>query len=199
MRFVQEGPILRYPASETAEKHGKIVKEAARLFREDGLSGVAISDIMKGADLTHGSFYNHFASKQALISECVACVGATAIAQMQAHEPSAAGKGSFVSQYLSLMTRDDPGAACLMSSLSAEIARQPPLRRSMTGYVQSFIGKLASHFPWPAKVDARRDAIRTMSALVGALMLARSVDDETLSAEILREVASGLKHPPLNA
>jgi TetR/AcrR family transcriptional regulator, transcriptional repressor for nem operon len=70
MRFVQEGPILRYPASETAEKHGKIVKEAARLFREDGLSGVAISDIMKGADLTHGSFYNHFASKQALISEC---------------------------------------------------------------------------------------------------------------------------------
>jgi TetR/AcrR family transcriptional repressor of nem operon len=78
-----------------------------------------------------------------------------------------------------------------MSSLAAEIARQPPLRRSMTGYVQSFIGKLAAHFPWPAKVvDARRKAIRTMSALVGALMLARSVDDETLSAEILREVGT---------
>jgi TetR/AcrR family transcriptional regulator, transcriptional repressor for nem operon len=128
-----------------------------------------------------------------LISECVAYIGATALAQMQAHESFVVGRDLFVSQYLSLAARDDPGAACLMSSLAAEIARQPPLRRSMTGYVQSFIGKLAAHFPWPAKVvDARRKAIRTMSALVGALMLARSVDDETLSAEILREVVSGL-------
>lgn len=154
-----KGPTLRYPASETAEKHEKIVRQAARLFRQGGLSGVVIDDIMKGADLTHGSFYNHFASKQGLISECVAYIGATALAQMQAHESSVAGRDAFVSQYLSLAARDDPGAACLMSSLAAEIARQPPLRRSMTGYVQSFIGKLASHFHGQRKLT--RGAMRS--------------------------------------
>jgi AcrR family transcriptional regulator len=62
----------RYPAAETAEKHERILSEASRLFRERGLSGVSVGDLMKAADLTHGSFYNHFDSKQSSIAECIA-------------------------------------------------------------------------------------------------------------------------------
>jgi TetR/AcrR family transcriptional repressor of nem operon len=75
-----------------------------------------------------------------------------------------------------------------MSSLGPEIAREPAARAAMTDYVQTFISKLVSHFPWPRPADARRDAIRMTASLVGAMVLARSVDDEALSREILREV-----------
>ena len=61
--------MARYPAAETAEKHEKILQEASRLFRENGLSGVSVGDLMKAAELTHGSFYNHFESKQDLVGK----------------------------------------------------------------------------------------------------------------------------------
>jgi TetR/AcrR family transcriptional repressor of nem operon len=66
--------MVRYPAAETAEKHERILSEASRLFRERGLSGVSVGDLMKASDLTHGSFYNHFDSKQSLIAACIAHV-----------------------------------------------------------------------------------------------------------------------------
>jgi len=180
--------MVRYPAAKTAEKHERILREASRLFRERGLSGVSVGLLMKAAGLTHGSFYNHFDSKQSLIAECIAHVCALAVKQLDAAEPTAAGKRGFVSEYLSLAARDDPGRACLMPSLAPEIAREPIARPAMTRYVRSFIDKLVSHFPWPAAADARRDAIRMTASLVGALALARAVDDEALSEEILREV-----------
>jgi TetR/AcrR family transcriptional repressor of nem operon len=180
--------MARFPAAETAEKHQKILEEASRLFREHGLAGVSVGDLMKAADLTHGSFYNHFASKQALIGDCIAHVSTLAVGQIAAAKPSDAGKRSFVSKYLSLSARDDPGHACLMSSLGPEIAREPTARPAMSRYVQAFIGKLVSHFPWPRPKEARREAIRMTASMVGALVLARAVDDEALSREILREV-----------
>ena len=62
---------MRYPASETAEKHEQILTEAARLFRERGLSGAGVAEIMKAAGLTHGAFYAHFPSKDALAAKAV--------------------------------------------------------------------------------------------------------------------------------
>ncbi len=180
--------MVRYPPAETAEKHERILNEASRLFREHGLSAVSVGDLMQAADLTHGSFYNHFASKQALIGDCIAHVSTRAVGQIAAAKPNEAGKRSFVSKYLSIAARDDPGHACLMSSLGPEIAREPTAKPAMTRYVRAFIGKLVSHFPWPRPKDARRDAIRMTASLVGALVLARAVDDEALSREILREV-----------
>jgi TetR/AcrR family transcriptional regulator, transcriptional repressor for nem operon len=187
--------MVRYPAAETAEKHEKILSEASRLFREHGLSGVSVGDLMKAADLTHGSFYNHFESKQALIGDCIDYVSILAVGQIGAAKPSETGKRSFVSKYLSLAARDDPGHACLMSSLGPEIAREPTAKPAMTRYVQAFIGRLVSHFPWPRPKDARGDAIRMTASLVGALVLARAVDDEALSREILHEVIRQFAKP----
>jgi TetR/AcrR family transcriptional regulator, transcriptional repressor for nem operon len=180
--------MVRYPAAETAEKHERILNEASRLFRVHGLSGVSVGDLMKAADLTHGSFYNHFESKQSLIGDCIDHVSTLAVGQIGAAKPTEAGKRAFVSKYLSLTARDDPGHACLMSSLGPEIAREPTARPAMTRYLQAFISKLVSRFPWPRPKDARRDAIRMTTSLVGALVLARAVDDEALSREILHEV-----------
>ncbi|NPD70027.1 TetR/AcrR family transcriptional regulator (plasmid) [Lichenicola cladoniae] len=190
---------MRFPPAETAEKHEKILNESSRLFRERGLSGVSVGDLMKAADLTHGSFYNHFASKQDLVAECVAHVCALAEGQIELATPTGAGKRAFVAKYLSVAARDNPGRACLMSSLGPEIAREPTVRPAMTQYVYTFVAKLATHFPWPRTRDARRDAIRMTASMVGALVLARAVDDEALSREILltvtRQLTQNGEHP----
>ena len=180
--------MVRYPAAETAEKHERILHEASRLFRENGLSGVSVGDLMQAADLTHGSFYNHFKSKQSLVGECINFLRPRAVGRIEAAKPTEAGKRAFVSKYLSITSRDEPGQSCLISVLGPEIAREPAARPAMTNYVKTFIGKLVSHFPWPRPADARRDAIRMTASLVGALVLARAVDDEALSTEILCEV-----------
>jgi TetR/AcrR family transcriptional regulator, transcriptional repressor for nem operon len=187
--------MVRYPAAETAEKHERIIGEASSLFREHGLANVSIGDLMKAADLTHGSFYNHFESKPSLISACIDHVCARAVGQIGSAKPTDVGRKAFVTKYLSLASRDDPGHACLMSSLGPEIAREPAARPAMTRYVKAFIGKIASHFPSPNAKDARRDAIRMTAAMVGALVLARAVDDESLSHEILAEVTRQFAQP----
>ena len=73
---------MRYPAAETAEKHQKILAEASRLFKERGFDGVSVSEIMKATGLTHGPFYNHFDSKEALMAECIVHAGDAALAHL---------------------------------------------------------------------------------------------------------------------
>lgn len=184
---------MRYPASETAEKHQRILDEATRLFRDRGFERVNISEIMKAAGLTHGSFYNHFDSKNALISSCIVHGATRSLALIDAEEPTINGKKNYVSEYLSTEHRDDPGSGCLMSALGSDVRREPSAQGVMTRFIHTFIDKIASRFPWQKPRNARRDAIRVTAALVGALILARAVNDEELSQEILREVGDGLR------
>ena len=83
------------------------------------------------------------------------------------------------------MTRVMP-ASCPRSDLRSRASH--PSRPAMTNYVQAFIGKLVSHFPWTRPAAARKEAIRMTASMVGALVLARSVDDPALSREILKAV-----------
>lgn len=184
--------MVRYPSEETAEKHRRILDQASRLFRENGLASVSVADLMGAAELTHGAFYNHFESKQTLYGECIDHVSTSALERIGSYKPSDAGKRRFASSYASVEMRDEPGAACLMPSLGGEIGRESAAKPAMTRYVRDFIGKIASHFPWPGKAEARRGAIRMTASLVGAMVLARAVDDDAFSREILREVVSGL-------
>lgn len=184
---------MRYPAAETAEKHQRILDEATRLFRDKGFDGVNIAQIMKSAGLTHGSFYNHFESKNDLVSACIVHGATTSLANMDAVEASVAGKKAYVEEYLSAAHRDDPGSGCLMSALASEVSREPYAQGAMTRFVHAFIDKLSTRFPWQKPRSARRDAIRATAAMVGGLMLARAVNDEEFSLEILNEVAGGLK------
>ena len=183
---------MRYPAVETAEKHARIVDQAARLFRERGFSGVSVGEIMKATGLTHGPFYNHFASKEALMAESLAHASGKSLEGMASVSADAAGKETYLRGYLSAAHRDAPGEGCLIAALGSEVVREPGVRAVFTAHVRSALEQMAARFPWSSKRNARRDAIRALSAMTGAMMLARAVDDEGLSEEILRETLSGL-------
>jgi len=179
---------MRYPAAETAEKHARILDQASRLFRERGFSGVSVSEIMKATGLTHGPFYNHFASKEALIAESLTHASASSMAGLQAASASAESMRDYVQHYLDAGHRDAPGEGCLMAAMGSEIAREPSARTAFTVHLKATLASLVATFPWSSKRFARRDAIRMTASMVGAMILARAVDDPALSDEILREV-----------
>jgi TetR/AcrR family transcriptional repressor of nem operon len=184
---------MRYPASETAEKHARILDAAARLFRERGSAGVSVSEIMQATGLTHGAFYNHFASKDALMAESFAHASSKSLEALTQAQQSPQDMIAYVQKYLSAAHRDTPGEGCLMTALGSEIPREPTAQSGFTAYVRTTIEKLTAHFPWPSKRSARRDSIRMLSTMVGAVILARAVNDGELSDEILREVRAGIK------
>ncbi len=183
---------MRFSVAETAQKHQKILDEAIRLFREQGFYGVSVGEVMKAADLTHGSFYNHFSSKEALMAASIEHANPRLEKRLSTIAPSIEGKRDYISWYLSPQHRDNPGAGCPMSPLASEVARNSAVRPSMTQYIRAYFDKLAQHFPWRSKRHARRDAILTTAALVGAIVLARSVDDTSLSEEIMNSVSADL-------
>ncbi|MBB5339526.1 TetR/AcrR family transcriptional regulator [Tunturiibacter gelidoferens] len=183
---------MRYPAAETAEKHARILEEASRLFRERGFSGVSVSEIMKATGLTHGPFYNHFDSKEELMAESVLLGFENTLDGLNATEGTAKGRAEYVKRYLSAAHRDAPGTGCTMASLSAEIRHEPQVRGVFTDRLKALIQAVTAHFPWRSRRSARGDAIRMTASMVGAMILARAVEDERFSDEILSEVRKGL-------
>ncbi|KZD04095.1 TetR/AcrR family transcriptional regulator [Oceanibaculum pacificum] len=181
---------MRYSVEETAEKHEKILTEAARLFRERGFAGAGVAEIMQAAGLTHGAFYAHFPSKDALAGAALV----RAFEQSSARMRTDAGdpKQAFLDRYLSVAHRDRPGAGCAIAALGPEVARGEASRAPFTEQVARMIADMTERFAWDdsARKDrpARQNAIHLLSAAVGALILARAVDDPALSDEILAGV-----------
>ena len=180
---------MRYPAAETAAKHSRIVDMASRLFREKGFSDVSVAEIMKATGLTHGPFYNHFPSKESLMAEAIRHASEAALKELEATPSSEAGKRAYRSNYLSAAHRDHPEDGCLLAALPSEIAREPAVKSAVTNYVKTKIDMMSSHFPWTTRRKARGETIRMLVSMVGALVLARAVDDDDLSREILEEAA----------
>jgi TetR/AcrR family transcriptional repressor of nem operon len=184
---------MRYPASETAKKHKRIIREAARLFREGGFSGVSVAEIMQATGLTHGPFYNHFPSKEALMAESVEHGLKNTLAGVEQVGNSPKRKAVYLDSYLSTAHRDAPGNGCTIAALAADIRQESSqVKGPFTAHLKATIEKMATSFPWRSKRSARGDSIRMLSTMVGALILARAVDDEAFSKEILREARQGL-------
>jgi TetR/AcrR family transcriptional repressor of nem operon len=190
---------MRYPAAETAEKHQKILAEASRLFKERGFDGVSVSEIMKATGLTHGPFYNHFDSKEALMAECITHSGDAALADLDAAGETPEGMRAYVRQYMSPDHRDGRADGCLVAAFAAH-SGQPGSEQGvgapLTAYLKSVIDRFARNSPWRSKKNAKGDAIRMLASMYGGVVLARAVDDEALSEEILREVLAGLQSAP---
>lgn len=187
---------MRYPAAETAEKHQRILQEAARLFREQGFDGVSVGQIMQATGLTHGPFYNHFASKEALMAASTLHGSEHSRAALDAATSSPEAMRQYVRDYVSAAHRDTPGNGCLLAALAGDARKQPAVRPAFGIHLQSIIGKLAAHFPWRKKRNPRQDAIVMLSAMVGAVALARAVDDGALSDEILAAVQAAYAPTP---
>jgi TetR/AcrR family transcriptional repressor of nem operon len=176
---MEDAEKMRYPAKETAAKHERIVKEASRLFRERGFENVTVGEVMKAAGLTHGAFYAHFGSKQALQDAAVAYgLGVTA-SRTRSHGPTKKGRKAYADRYLSPRHRDNPGDGCTMSALAQEVARSPELKSAFERGFEEILS---------ASGEDRKQAIFETAALLGGVVLARAVHDPTLSDEILDSV-----------
>ena len=142
---------------------------------------------MKGAGLTHGGFYHQFGSKDELAAEACAQVLSEQAAGWRKLAAGDDPLGALVKSYLSARHRDGAGRGCAIACLAAEAARQPtPVRATFTKGLRDFIEILTMFVTGRSAAARREKALATMSGMVGAMVLARAVNDPVFSAEILR-------------
>lgn len=177
---------MRVSRQQAACNRERVIEVAGRLFRERGFDGVGIEDLMAGAGLTRGGFYKGFASKEGLIEaacrQAVERSGQTWDMLLTADDPLA----SLVDSYLSAPHRDNPAEGCPYAALAGEVGRrQSPVRQVFTEGIGGAITRLAQLMPGRATERRRERAVAALAGMVGAMILARAVEDPALSEEIL--------------
>jgi TetR/AcrR family transcriptional regulator, transcriptional repressor for nem operon len=180
---------MKVSRDQVAAHRTRILAAAGRLFRLRGFDDVTVAEVMKNAGLTHGAFYGHFPSKEALIAEAVGRALSPAAGGANARKPVP----DYADGYLSTRHRDDRGSSCPFSCLGTEAARgSADLRRGMTQSVRRQIDRFSAEAKGETASEKRRAAIAAWSAMIGAMVLARIVDDDRLSKEILAETRASL-------
>ena len=173
---------MRVSREKAAENRERIVEAASRLFREKGFDGAGVDAIMHAAGLTHGGFYGHFGSKDDLAAEAVTHAVGRSTEKLGCY----ATLGDLVAAYLSERHCADRANGCAIAALGADIARQSKgVRHALTTYVHAQLDHFTRLLKSGAAARRRRHAIATLAGMVGALTLARAVDDPALSKEIL--------------
>jgi TetR/AcrR family transcriptional regulator, transcriptional repressor for nem operon len=185
-----EKPNARAAAKEAS--HERIVSVAARAIRRSGYAGTGVADIMKEAGLTHGAFYAHFPSREAMLAEAAgrACAeSAAAVADVVASVPTEQALKTMLSAYLSPEHLEQIESGCPLAALGSETVRQAPdVRRATTQHVKAMVDVVARQSPDWGQPAAHERALLTVAAMVGTLVLARAVDEPAL-ADRLREAA----------
>ncbi len=188
---------MGHSRAEKQKTHKRIVKIASKRFREKGVAGVGIAELMKEAGLTVGGFYKHFDSRDDLVAEAVSSAFGTWKRQVDAAATGGPPMtyAKLIDDYLNEAHRDDPGTGCAYSALAAELSRSDNRTRALASeQIRNDLQLIASLLPGKNRRAARSRAILTFSALVGAMSLARAVSDQALSREILKTVAEVLKN-----
>jgi TetR/AcrR family transcriptional regulator, transcriptional repressor for nem operon len=186
---------MKVSREQAAANRERIVEVAGRLFRENGFDGIGVADLMKAAGLTHGGFYGHFKSKDDLAGEACSRAMARASERWTALVRMSPGsaRAEIVKQYLSESHCDGPGKGCLLAALGSDAGRQGrPIRRAFRKGLGSLVDVLAKVAPGRSSAAKRKQALADMAQMVGAIVLARAVDDRTLAKEILDAAISGL-------
>lgn len=172
--------------------HERILSVAARAIRRSGYAGTGVADIMKEAGLTHGAFYAHFPSREAMLAEAAsrACAeSAAAVSDLVAGLPAKQALKSMLQGYLSREHLEQIESGCPLAALGSETVRQAPeVRRAVTQHVKAMVDLIARQSPDWGQPAAHERALLTMAAMVGTLVLARAVDEPSLS-DNLRETA----------
>lgn len=170
--------------------HERIVNAAARAIRRSGYGGTSVADIMKEAGLTHGGFYAHFPSREAMLAEAADQAGAEAVAttsRVAASGPPEQALKRMICAYLSKEHAKNIELGCPVAALGSEMPRQAPeVRRAATRRIKEMIDVVARQMPDWGQPSAHERALVTVSAMVGTLMLARAVDDPRLSDALLQ-------------
>jgi TetR/AcrR family transcriptional repressor of nem operon len=172
--------------------HERIVDAAARAIRRSGYHGTGVADIMKDAGLTHGGFYAHFSSREAMLAEAADRAGREAVAVMEriaAAVPPQQALAAMLQAYLSKAHIEGVETGCATAALCSEMPRQAPeVRRVATRRIKEMIDLVARQSPDWGQPGAHERALVTVATMVGALALARAVDDPKLS-DALRDAA----------
>jgi AcrR family transcriptional regulator len=182
---------MRYDKGHKEATRERIIDVAARQFRQDGVAAVGLAGIMADAGLTNGAFYTHFESKDDLVQAVLSKALAKRETTLRTAAESASGLEASIRDYLSPRHRDNPGGGCPTAALVAEIARAPrATREAFTGKVSQFIALIAGQLRAGSVAERRQSAIAIYGIMVGALQLARAVNDRQLSDEILENGVS---------
>ena len=180
---------MRYSKEHKAETHARIVKKASVRLRERGAHGIGVADLMKEAGLTHGGFYAHFDSREALVVEAFDYAMDRSIARRRQQVAELAPEerlAHLVDTYLSPQHRDNPGHGCAMPALGAEIARESPkTRRAFAAKLDEMIDMMAEQFPGDPEA-ARKQATAALATMMGSILMSRIAGSGEASDEFLK-------------
>jgi TetR/AcrR family transcriptional repressor of nem operon len=189
---------MRYSREHKQETHSRIVRKASVRLREKGAHGVGVADLMKEAGLTHGGFYAHFDSREALVIEAFVYAMDRSMERWKKtleQIPPDKRLAMIVDTYLTPLHRDDPGHGCAVPTLGAEIARESPkTRKAFSAKLGQMIDMMAEQIPDASPKVARKRAAATLATMMGTLVLSRIAGSSEFSDEILaagREAALG--------
>ncbi|SFK13274.1 TetR family transcriptional regulator [Bradyrhizobium sp. Gha] len=177
---------MRYDKGHKDETRRHILDVASAQFRESGIAAVGIAGIMAEAGLTNGAFYSHFASKEELVRKVLIDALTRREERHRDNLENGVALEATIREYLSTRHRDRAGTGCPTAALAAEIARHPKATRdAFTGKLADIIVLMAEQIRQGSPERRRRKAITIYATMVGALQLARAVNDKPLSDEIL--------------
>jgi len=182
-------------ASSKEVTHDRIVDAAARAIRRSGYNGTGVADIMKDAGLTHGGFYAHFPSREAMLAEAADRAGGESVAMMEriaASLPPQQALSAMMQAYLSKEHLEGIENGCAVAALGSEMPRQvPEVRHAATRRIKEMIDLVARQSPDWGQPGAHEQALVTIATMVGTLVLARAVNDPKLSDALCK---AALKH-----
>lgn len=185
---------MRHSKDDKAASHDRIVATAAARIRESGTERPGVAEIMRAAGLTHGGFYKHFGSRDDLILQAVE--RALADGESRALESTAGAEdplAAFADFYLSVAHRDDPATSCGVVALGTDMPRVGgPAQEAYRAQVERYLAHLQQLLDGDDETTRRRVTV-TLSAMVGALMIARALGSTTRSDEILRDVREAVR------
>jgi TetR/AcrR family transcriptional repressor of nem operon len=176
----------RVSQAQAQDNRRRIVETAARLFRERGVPGVSVADVMAEVGLTHGGFYKQFASKDALVAEAVGQAFTEQAGRLAEFAGRPGGRSAFLDMYLSPEHRDDPGHGCPSAGFGGDLAREAPDSTAKIPYAEG----VELYAQW---LDGDLAAVST---LIGAIVLARATAGTELSDRILAAARTALAATP---
>jgi TetR/AcrR family transcriptional regulator, transcriptional repressor for nem operon len=186
--------MVRYQKGHKDETRQRIVDVAARQFRERGVAATGLAGIMAEAGLTNGAFYVHFGSKEDLIRTMLDDALARREQVWRKLDDEEGGLPALIGDYLSARHRDDPGRGCPTAAMVAEVAREPAATRSgFTVHIAAIAARIAAKMKGPSAQQPEADALAIYALMVGALQLARAVNDRRLSDRILQSGAAAAR------
>jgi TetR/AcrR family transcriptional repressor of nem operon len=189
---------MRYSENHKTETHAKLVKLAGRALREKGPEKLAVAELMQAAGLTHGGFYAHFKSKDALLAEALAGVFEESKRKFQHITdglPPRHALASYIDFYVSPAHRDDAARGCPIVALNSDLPRQSrKFRATFDKGMKLLVAKLAGWLETAGvSGDSEALAVSVLSAMAGAVAVARAVSDKRLSDEILEAARDSIK------